>query len=54
MDKKMKESNNSNSFLDLFEKDSQKQTSFNSEKIYDKSCQNLSSGKYIAIIIYKI
>ena len=54
MDEKMKESNNSDSFLDLYQPDSQKQTSFNSEKIYDKSCQNLSSGKYIAIIIYKI
>ena len=50
----MKENNNSDLFYNLYESNSHEHKSFNSEKIYDEDSQNLSSGNYIIINIYKI
>ena len=43
--KKNEGNNKSISYYDIYQKDSQEQKSFNSEKVYDKSFQNISSGK---------
>ena len=46
------EKRKSKEYLDLFENNSQESKSFNSEKVYDKGFQNISSSKYILLLIF--
>ena len=39
------EKSKSKEYIDLYENNSQEPKSFTSEKVYDKSFQNISSGK---------
>ena len=43
--KKNERNNKSIPYINLYEKDSQEQKSLNSEKVYDRGFQNISSGK---------
>ena len=52
MEEKCPEKNNSELFFDLYPGNSGELNSFNSEIIYEKSEQNISSSKYIFFNIY--